>query len=448
MPSAISSGVSHVTSLASIEGPNVHRPSDGRAIADPLVPGAPVRPHRPRRRSLGRTQLELCGRPAGNGRPYRDVRKAETLLRELLYVDVNRCRSLLSQLDYGIVETIVESRGRGASANLGATLLGLTGDLSTSSTRSTEESRSLQDLLFAVFEEVVESQGVLRTLDESGLVDPVEWQESKVHGRLVEGEIVKVFMPVAIVDPHFVEKRFERFIGLFEGINEMQDDPVQVAVKAAEAAMRAEMEATLEASETQGIGRDRLRKERVRLEGKLNSQLKQVEQFARSELAANASEDVDPEVMEKIANVLSKFLASDAMSVRFLACGEERPDLGFIGSLLGRDEYIQRERDALFARYGSTLNGWTSILQIAAIPSKANRDQARERSFDNLDFAPDGNIDRAVVERAAMGLLEAMDAIGVSEGPMWPTISVVPLGIYRTVPRSGDLGDEEPASST
>ena len=38
------------------------------------------------------------------------------------------------------------------------------------------------------------------------------------------------------------------------------------------------------------------------------------------------------------------------------------------------------------------------------------------------------------MEKMAGGFLGYMEQLGIVEGPRWPSISVTPLGLYRTVP--------------
>ena len=133
---------------------------------------------------------------------------------------------------------------------------------------------------------------------------------------------------------------------------------------------------------------------------------------------------------------MNDFLASDAITVRVLPCGPEQTSYSFVGSLLGRDEYIQREREALFSRYGSIVSGWTCVLQVAAIPT--SRQAPSDFDFDDIakELVGDDVIDRGRLESVALRLLAMMDSMGLSEGPKWPAISVIPLGIYRTIPGS------------
>lgn len=142
------------------------------------------------------------------------------MLREFLYVDVARVRSLLAQLDDGVLEHVVRRQGSSATNDLLA-LIGLKGIHQSNTSTVAEESRSVQDLLFTVFEEAVQSEGILRDLshDDVSLAD--DWETSAVHERLDEGEIVRFSTRILVVDPHFVQGRFERYVALNDALAEM-----------------------------------------------------------------------------------------------------------------------------------------------------------------------------------------------------------------------------------
>jgi hypothetical protein len=99
--------------------------------------------------------------------------------------------------------------------------------------------------------------------------------------------------------------------------------------------------------------------------------------------------------------------------------------------LLDRRGYIQEEREALFGRYGSTLRGWTIVMQIATIPREGD---APEQDFSTMEFTQGDSISRPSVELAAVRLLKMLESTGVAEGPLWPSITTTPLAIYRPVP--------------
>lgn len=285
------------------------------------------------------------------------------MLREFLYVDVTRVRSLLSQLDSGVVESVVDRRMATQGSTFGVKALGLSGMGSLESATSREESRSVQDLLFAVFEEAAQSDGLVAELGPE-FSDSTRWESSEIHGKLVEGQLIKVFCPLLVVDPDFLRQRFARFIALNDALSAMTRAQFEQQVAELQQAMQTEIEEAV-----RRLPRDKQTPERKRREAEVRRLVKE------AEAGLTQSTDVGPSVLS-VADVINAFVASDAISVRFLACGHDRPELAFSGSLLGRDEYIQRERDALFARYGSLLEGWTALLQVASIPKAESLSEA------------------------------------------------------------------------
>lgn len=355
-----------------------------------------------------------------------------TMLREFLYVDVTRVRSLLAQLDQGVLEKVVERRGESKDFQIGAAVFGIGAEHNREGSYFSEESRSVQDLLFTIFEEAVTAQGILRDVTPEELGQPASWESSNVHRAITEGELLKLFVPIVILDPPFLEARIERVFSLTEHIAEIQKKALEAKVAEFKKEAAAAVEAKGKELTASGIGRDQATTEKMKVKRQLDQLLKATVEAAEKETTAAVGADV-----KATFDVIQEYLTSDSISVRFLACGEEHPEFSFSGSLLGREEYIQNEREALFSRYGSHLSGWTAIVQVAAIPTREAGEEARKRDFANLEsFAGSTGVNRAAIEQAAIQLLGTMEATGISEGPLWPGISVIPLGIYRSVPRS------------
>jgi hypothetical protein len=357
------------------------------------------------------------------------------VIREYLYVDVQRTRSLLAQLEDGVVEQQVKRTALDDAAELGASLLGIGGKGAWSAHESYEESRSLMDLTAVIFEEAAASQGLIVDIDPSQV--PEEWSDGTVHSILREGEILRATGEILITDPAYIGARFE-------GLDGFMSDLVEMQVGIARDALRALRDAELEGH-------------RAQLQSANANQRKQIERKLRAldeELEAAARRSVEDELgakgvdqMRGIMKVLQSYLGS-AISVRLLACGLDRPEHGFAGSLLGRDSYLQREREELYSRYGSVLSGWTMLMQVARIPTEEATSSARiANSSDWGELAAGGSINRAAFEGVASQLLQMMESIGVAEGPRFPTISVVPLAIYRPIPEPGSSSADGAADS-
>lgn len=357
-----------------------------------------------------------------------------TVLREFLYVDVTRTRSLLAQLDEGVVETVVSSDRRRINwtGEIGAWIA--KGARSSDTEAGIEESKSMQDLVFTLFEDIADSTGLIRDIESGSISQPSDWESSDIHSQFQEGELIRVATPVMIVDPVFLASRFNRFLEMSERLNAMNQLNVSRAVAELREEFDEETEQKIKAGEFTGGGRDDKRK----MENRFRKD--RSKQFETMTKAVEARFDqVEATGLKEVFDFMETYMSLDSIYVLFLAVGADHPEFAFAGSLLSRDDYIQRERETLYARYGARLEGWTSVLQIARISTAEEAEEARATQFKDLTVAGEDGIRRATILDAAARMESMMEAIGIAEGPVWPSISVIPLALYRTVPRSDHI---------
>jgi hypothetical protein len=118
-----------------------------------------------------------------------------------------------------------------------------------------------------------------------------------------------------------------------------------------------------------------------------------------------------------------------------LPCSQEYSEFSFGAALLGRRGYVQEEREALFSQYGTVLKDWRVVMQVASVPER-NEVAGGPPDFSGISLSTgDRSIARPGLERMAVEFLRSLEYFGVAEGPKWPSISVIPLGIYRRVPQ-------------
>lgn len=319
-------------------------------------------------------------------------------LREFLYVDVDRVRSLLAQLEGGVLEEVRAEGGNTLEAEAQARIFGIGGRGGYSHESRTEESRSLQDITFAIFEDAADAQGWIFELDDS-FSDSANWHSGRVHGRLQPGMLVRITCPLQLLDGGLFRSRVARLDKMADALVELNAQP--------------------NTSPTGGTNRARQNQA-------------QAKKAAAKSLIFGQGFPI--EMLEAIPNFVDAFLG-ESIAVRVAPCGLGQLECGFSGSLLGRDEYIQRERESLFSRYGAKAATWTSVLQIAAVPSEDTSSSGSPQPAQPPNVASaSGSISRAAMEGMAGGLLEVMEQIGVVEGPRWPSVSATPLGVYRNVP--------------
>ncbi|MBN9611266.1 MAG: hypothetical protein J0I11_18355 [Actinobacteria bacterium] len=326
-------------------------------------------------------------------------------LKEFLYVDIDRVRSLLAQLAGGIIEQVRASSANTMTGGAQALILGIGGRGERASSSQYEESRSLQDLTFDAFERLADENAYVTDLPPESR-DAAKWQVGEIQSALLPGQIIRVNCEVQLLDAEFFESRVQRLLHLSKSIYSMQEGAAsQYASRSSSSTKRT--------ADNKAAIRER-----------------------DAGLAAMMG-GISHHQLEAIVRAVRAFVG-DSVSIRILPCGLGHLEFAFIGNLLGRREYIQEERENLFSRYGQAPTKWTTVFQVAAVPAEPD---AGSESYTAEDTTVDGSdqVLRSKMEKNAAGLLSYMEFLGIVEGPRWPSVSVTPLGIYRTVPRTSSL---------
>jgi hypothetical protein len=320
-----------------------------------------------------------------------------TTLRDFLYLDVDRVRSVLAQLEGGVVEQSVERLTKSKNARAGGSLFGLL-DLRGGffRERATEQTKSLQDALFLLFEDAASSSGLF----ESGVDfhDEAAWRDGAVHADLMPGQLIRVTAPTRILDAKHFRERIERFAKWV---------PLIAAFSISD--------------ELNAIKTPKERERRIAAQ-------------ADRELGGSAL----VETIHRLGEFVDLFLASQ-ISIRQFPCDVAKTDLAFVGTLLGRAGYLQEEREALFSKYGSGASEWTVVSQVAAVPE----DREAPTEIEMRDFVSGSErINRERLEDMAIQLMQLLETHGVAEGPAYPAVTVTTSSRNR-VDETTKTGNDE-----
>lgn len=324
-------------------------------------------------------------------------------MKEFLYVDVDRTRSLLAQLQGGLVESLTSENASTAEGMASASFFGIGGSGGYSREARHQESRSFQEMVFVAFEALADEEHLIADLGPEFKAYE-GWESGTVHAALSEGQLVRMTCDVQLLDGSLFRQRLERFDKMIDGYLGLAADVTP---------------------------RNSTPKQRA-----------QVSSAAKAALMGG----ITSEQLGAISDFVDAFVG-DSISFRALASGTEHLAHGFGGTLLGRREYIQEERESLLSRYGTVASNWTCVMQVAAIPAREAPEVPEATEASELSEAPDSKsddakpepssnagFDRATMERMVLSLLGMMEEMGVVEGPRWPTVSVTPLAVYRTIP--------------
>lgn len=139
-------------------------------------------------------------------------------IRDYLYVNVDRVKSLLAQFASGSPETVTrsEQRQKGASVNISIV------NASLSLSRGEQYSSSLKDLAFAIMEDAAEELGFLREISDVAS-NPKRWKRGTLAKVLSAGSIFRVTGPIRIIDARTLTTQ----LGKWQKV--MDDDDLEFA---------------------------------------------------------------------------------------------------------------------------------------------------------------------------------------------------------------------------
>lgn len=139
----------------------------------------------------------------------------EEFLRDFLYVDISRIRSLLAQLYEGVPEQTKHSEDNHKKWQAGLRGLG-TALREGSVGNESEETRALSDLHFSMFEDAAEQAGFLRDVSEQA-GDTRNWNQSRLARQLKVGDVIRVTAPTRVIDPRHISETLSRQQAAFGG---------------------------------------------------------------------------------------------------------------------------------------------------------------------------------------------------------------------------------------
>jgi hypothetical protein len=310
---------------------------------------------------------------------------AETRILDFLYLDIERVKSILSQLQGGVVETVLERFRRGAEGKAGTTMFGfLEAGATGSLERATEQGKSLRDYLYIIFEEAAKHEKLLDTAFDPS--DVTHWRDPAHRKSLREGQLLKVTAPTRILDSNHFKATIESTLRL----------PAMVAAVIA-----------CQASPSATLSKNKLRD-------------------AADAMLGGSHVARQMEIMGDFVQTLF----NKQIIMRQFPCGPSNSDLHFLGTLRDDNNYLQESREALVSKYGYHASEWTVVSQVALVPDAfevgGDEETAREIAPSEAEA-----FDRDAFEGIITGFLITMQNLGFSTAPRPPAISVTPLAIYH-----------------
>ncbi|MFJ4896983.1 hypothetical protein [Streptomyces sp. NPDC088727] len=281
------------------------------------------------------------------------TRIERTSVREYLYVDTPRVRTLLAQLSFGLPEERKSDRTRQWTVSL----TGLDGPQHDEGSRE-QEVRSLAELHVAMLEDAAEYANMLLDVSEISR-RPKNWNRGRIHRALNPGSLIRITAPTSIIYP----ASFAASATAFDSFNE--DD-----------------------------------------------------EFSRD--------------VSKIVRAMY----GDHLTLRIYPCGEGDWENQYSGVISDPGGYLSGEKSVLFSRLGADPQLWTTVATVSRVPERDHTAPTvrLEQAMATLQTALEKEeMNRQILEKMIQEFSRAMEGMGLSEAPMWPAVSVIPIAVYRDV---------------
>lgn len=331
--------------------------------------------------------------------------------RDYLYVDTDKVRGLLAQISGGIDEVRRTTERDGRDGGLGIKNVA---DFRRLWGTETHVDRSLGDALFPRLEEELEALGLLHDLSEE-LQDQSFW-DTDLRSEYPPGALLRVTARGSLFDARYFAASLASFataaIGIHElsGRNTNNDSPVSLPqARSGKPGRKAP------SKKVQGAPSD------------------------SSSVAVNLEDSIpDFEASGPVSGISAAQLRGMVKTARgvfapgvHLSLTPTLGDAHVIGVRLqeGR-QFLDSDAEVLFARYGTAEQEWTAVGTVGHYAARYEED------LDFGDLMKGNKISRIAFLRAMNKLMSFVGTIGLLDLPRYPGFTLIPLAVYRTMPRS------------
>lgn len=297
------------------------------------------------------------------------------VIRDFIYLDTDRIRSLISQLEEGVVESFSKSLGATSTIKSvvkgGVPLVGgAEGGLEQLWRRDNHENRTLHDFIYSHLESLLLKNGFLREVKSGVYKD--EWAINKFREELSSTHFLLVDSHVELSDYARVRKIIENFndIGKF------------VAWAGASA-----------------VGKDK----------------QEIEKLFQISLKAGSGLQIDRRIQEGIPLVIKELLGEKLLVSANPFCVDS--GFNFVGVL--RPEFLREEMSTLLVKYGSMPSEpWRVCCQVASLSPNSRKESK---------WGEVGQLRQSFSKMFAS--LRGIDATMQPYGPK--DVTVTPIAVYR-----------------
>ncbi|MFJ8107113.1 hypothetical protein [Streptomyces sp. NPDC096132] len=323
------------------------------------------------------------------------------ILRDFLYVDTDKVRAMLAQLDGGISEEERKTTREGNRWTAGQHLQDVGSE--------TRTQKSLGDALFPTLEAALDAEGLIRDISHE-VADVDQWTSGRLKANVPPGSLVRIKANGSLFDARYLAETLAAF------------GAVNIGLQALGNGMTPRTSTPAGAKGRQGKQQNKPSNPKLS-----DSQAPQLEDIIPDfQIIGSDESAVNGHYMRAIAQVARGVFAPGLhMNLSPMESGEV-----LISARLqeGR-QYLDSETDILFARYGTEHQEWTLVGSVGAYgPTETH---VPEPTF----YRSDGSVLRAEFANYINAHMRYLGSIGFIDLPQYPGFSVIPFAVYRSIPQ-------------
>ncbi|WP_280264058.1 DUF6414 family protein [Nocardia wallacei] len=320
------------------------------------------------------------------------------VLREYLYVDLEKVKGVASQLYEGVPEAREESRKDERRGQFGPKSIGFIGK---ESSWDVMDRTSVVDSLFPRIEHDLEAEGYLSDISEV-VSDSREFDSGSVRLKLPPGALVRITSDGRLIDPRYFARVMNGLATSVVGFSRLAG----------------------------GDGRVNRNEGRAGSKGPSRSEATNWEEDIPEIPQNSPLGDISSTQIRAMVKVM-RGMYPEGVSIQLSPAGINGP--GVTVRLQEGRQHLDTQPETLFARYGLGVQQWTVV---GTIGFHAEADPNSLESSDILGV--EGRINRGKLLAFVNNFLDLTAHIGLVQMPQAPGFSVIPMAVYRLIPRISD----------
>ncbi len=319
------------------------------------------------------------------------------ILREMVYLDVERVRGFAAQLYEGMPTAEETSFQDTKRSGVGLPrVLGYSREWGDSG----RASKSLIEGVFYNLERDLESEGYLHDVSDQAALSE-NWEDRNIGGWAANGRLIRITAQGQLVDSRYFAQLLAAYSVFMRGLISLGFyDKAEVK-----------------------NGKS------VNIRPQVSNRKRETESPELEDSVMDLPRQDDIIKSDELKAMIQVTRSAFRPGVSVLLAPVENGHTRIVSRLQEGRQFLDAEPDVLFARYGMDYQSWTLVGTVGYRPAATVEFEPGETKL----ASEDGQIQRGAFVEMINGMAGYFQAQGLTDAPQWPGFSVIPIALYRSI---------------